>query len=391
MTTAPHSVLIVDDDRFLASVLTRMLKTEGVATVFSAADGVAALAVMDAEQPQLVLCDLNMPGMDGLEFVRHLARYPMAPALVLMSGADRRILNTARQLSEAHQLSVVGVLTKPVTAADLRDVLARARPPSSASKSRAVPRLSVQAIEHGIAAGAIRAHYQPKICPRSRTVHGVEALLRWQCPEQGSVPPVAVIPVAEEHGLMDALTLGMLRAVLADCPRLLACKPGLTVAVNVSAENLNNLRFADEVIALVQQAGIDPASLVVEVTESRLIENIAKPAEILTRLRLKGVGVSIDDYGTGASTLQQLQRIPAQELKIDRSFVNGACHDAEALAMLESSVELARRLGLNTVAEGVENAEELALVTRVGCDLVQGYYLQRPLALEPLLDWMAAN
>jgi len=391
MTTAPHSVLIVDDDRFLASVLTRMLKTEGVATVFSAADGVAALAVMDAEQPQLVLCDLNMPGMDGLEFVRHLARYPMAPALVLMSGADRRILNTARQLSEAHQLSVVGVLTKPVTAADLRDVLARARPPSSASKSRAVPRLSVQAIEQGIAAGAIRAHYQPKICPRSRTVHGVEALLRWQCPEQGSVPPVAVIPVAEENGLMDALTLGMLRAVLADCPRLLACKPGLTVAVNVSAENLNNLRFADEVIALVQQAGIDPASLVVEVTESRLIENIAKPAEILTRLRLKGVGVSIDDYGTGASTLQQLQRIPAQELKIDRSFVNGACHDAEALAMLESSVELARRLGLNTVAEGVENAEEFALVTRVGCDLVQGHYLSPTLALEPLLDWMAAN
>jgi len=395
---AMHRVLVVDDDLFLAGMLQRMLKSAGVVDTLHAADGAAALESIASNPPALVLCDLNMPGMDGLEFVRHLAAISPTPALALMSGADRRVLNTARQLAQAHGLNVIGILSKPVAAHDLKDLLSRVVHPQHRGVAKAIASLSIEQVQQGIEAGHVRAHYQPKVRahyqPKIRaqdgTLYGVEALLRWQDPVRGVVPPVAVIPVAESNGLMDSLTLAVFRAVLVDAPRLLAASPGLTIAINVSAENLQNLDFVEQVLSLIHQAGVDPGALMIEVTESRLIENITRPAEILTRLRLKGIGLSVDDYGTGASTLQQLQRIPATELKIDRVFVNGATHDPEALAMLESSVDLARRLGLVTVAEGVESEEEMEIVRRVGCDLVQGYYVQRPVSADALLDWISA-
>jgi len=154
-------------------------------------------------------------------------------------------------------------------------------------------------------------------------------------------------------------------------------------------DNLNRLDLPEYIVERAHHAGINPHHVVLEVTESRLMEDVVKPLEILTRLRLKGLELSIDDFGTGHSSMEQLKRISFTELKIDRAFVNGATHDKTARSILESSVTLAKALGMTTVAEGVEDQEDWDIVASLGVDLIQGYFVCRPLPGPDLQDWLS--
>ena len=161
------------------------------------------------------------------------------------------------------------------------------------------------------------------------------------------------------------------------------------ISVNVSVKDLNRFDFPDFVVDSAAAQGVDSSAVMLEVTESRLMADIVGPLEILTRLRMKGVGLSIDDYGTGASTMQQLKRIPFTELKIDREFVFGAVEDAELRAFLASSITLGKDLGLSVVAEGVETEGEWDLMAEHGVDIVQGYFVAKPMPADELGDWLA--
>jgi len=197
------------------------------------------------------------------------------------------------------------------------------------------------------------------------------------------------VPVAEECGLINEITEAVIHKALAQCGIWRAEGYDFKVAINVSMQDLNRYEFPEFVIGTAEAEGVDPSSIMLEVTESRLMEDIVKPLEILTRLRMKGVGLSIDDYGTGASSMQQLRRIPFTELKIDREFVAGAPQDAAARAMLVSSVSLGKDLQLPVVAEGVEDEDEWALVASLGVDIVQGYYIAKPMDAQGIENWVA--
>ncbi len=284
--------------------------------------------------------------------------------------------------------ALAGALAKPIKKGPLAKLLEKVGVGENGRSGFTFERLTPDEIRKGLKDGAVRLVYQPKVAVAERVMVGVEALVRWQDPERGLMGPGALIPVDEESGLINDLTEAIFKAAMAQSGAWLAEGLDFKVSVNVSVENLDQFGFPDFVVDTAAAEGVSPSLVMLEVTESRIMADVLKPLEILTRLRMKGVGLSIDDYGTGASSMQQLKRIPFTELKIDREFVAGAPVDDEARAMLVSSVGLGKDLGLTVVAEGVETQAEWDLIAALGVDVVQGYFVAKPMPGEDIEAWI---
>ncbi|MBI4990307.1 MAG: EAL domain-containing response regulator [Rhodocyclales bacterium] len=382
--------LIVDDEPFALKLLERQLANLGFEDVIACEQGHDALAVLEdgKETIGLIFCDLQMPRMDGVEFVRHLARLGYAGGLVLVSGEDERIIQTVEKLAHAHRLKVLGVLHKPVLPERLRQVLEKhltraAKTPRTARKT-----YELDELWRAIAEGELINYYQPKVDIASGAVSGVETLVRWRHPQDGLVFPDQFISLAEEHGLIDDMTRVVLAASLRQARAWRDLGYFLHVAVNVSMDNLAALEFPDFVAREVRKVDLPLTSLVLEVTESRLMKDPVAAMDILSRLRLKRIGLSIDDFGTGHSSLAQLRDIPFDELKIDQSFVHGASRDASLRAIFEASLAMAQQLGMKTVAEGVEDRDDWDFLRLTGCDLAQGYFIAKPMPGADIAGWM---
>jgi EAL domain-containing protein (putative c-di-GMP-specific phosphodiesterase class I)/ActR/RegA family two-component response regulator len=384
-------VLVADDNPFIVGLLVRYLKRLGTATPIEACDGRHALDIVGSTAVDIVLCDLDMPGMDGFEFLRHLAEQKAPPAVVIFSGQDRSIVNSAVQLGRAHGLRMLGSLSKPFTLPSLKALLQQADVCAGAFSGLSFQPLTPDAIRHGLANDAVELAYQPKVTTRDCQVTGVEALLRWRDGDGDLMSPAAVIPIAEQCGLINRLTDMVIGKAMAQHGAWLAEGHHFSMAINVSLLDLDRYDFPEFVLDSARSVGAAPSSIVLEVTESQVMADIARPLEILSRLRLKGVGVAIDDYGTGASALQRLKRIPFTELKIDREFVAGAPEDKATRTMLAAIVRLAKGLRLGLVAEGVETESEWQLVAALGVDAVQGYYVARPMPASDLSGWLARS
>ncbi|MDP1647810.1 MAG: EAL domain-containing response regulator [Rubrivivax sp.] len=386
------NTLLIDDDPLALKLLTRQLGRVGCVGVLHCERAEEAMTLLKArsEAIGLVFCDLQMPDIDGVEFVRHLAGIGYSGSLVLVSGEDGRILKAVAKLAQAHRIHVLGMLQKPIKNEQLSEVLA------SHAARKAVPRRAAQGafepadLERAIAGDELIIHYQPKVALASGALIGVESLVRWNHPQAGLVYPDRFITLAEDHGLIDALTVAVLAAALRQSRRWRDAGLDLQVAVNVSMDNLAALDLPDSVAQLASEIGVEPSRLVLEVTESRLMRDVRAPLDVLTRLRLKGVSLSIDDFGTGHSSLAQLRDIPFDELKLDRSFVHGAAGDTSLGAIIEATLAMARQLGMKTVAEGVEDQADLDYLRAHGCDVAQGYFIARPMPGADLVGWRVA-
>jgi diguanylate cyclase len=250
---------------------------------------------------------------------------------------------------------------------------------------------AVAQLRRAIDEGELTLHYQPKLSLATGRVDSVEALVRWQHPERGLLFPDAFIELAESAGLMAALTSRVLDTALAQRRDWSDRGRELVVSVNVSPSNLVDERFPDEVAGLLVRHGVPATSLVLEVTESLLMADRERAVRVLAGLREAGVGVSIDDYGTGYSSLAYLATLPVTELKLDRTFVRGMTGSARSAAIVTSTLQLAHALGLVFVAEGVEDPATVAALADLGCDVVQGYHLSPALPPERLERWLAAR
>jgi diguanylate cyclase (GGDEF)-like protein len=247
---------------------------------------------------------------------------------------------------------------------------------------------AVEQLRRGITGGELVLHYQPKLALASGVVDGVEALVRWQHPTRGLLYPDAFIDLAESAGLMSGLTSAVVEMALAQCRRWADDGCALTVSVNVSPSNLVDDDFPDEVAALLRRFDLAAGMLVLEVTESILMEDRERAVRVLSRLRDAGVGVSIDDYGTGYSSLAYLAALPVTELKLDRVFVAAMTGSSRAASIVTSTLQLAHALDLVLVAEGAEDQATVDALTTLGCDVVQGYHLSKPLPPEQLRTWL---
>lgn len=377
MTT---TLLVVDDEPEICAFIGDVAEEMGF-DVAVATDADQFWSAYFAVSPDVIVLDLKMPEVDGIELLRVLGHEGCGAHILLASGTDSRILDSARRLGATHGLKMLGVLRKPIAVADLKDMLARTLKREEA--------IAEQALRQALAEDRIIVHFQPKAdlaSDRNWRIVACEALARWDHPELGLLGPETFVPMAEEANLIQPLTDRVLRQSIAELARWQAEGLSLSAAVNLSPRLLNDVDLPDRCHEICQSAGIEPSRMVLEITESAAMKDVAASMDILTRLRLKDFGLSLDDFGTGYSSLAQLHRLPFNEMKIDKSFVIESDEDAEAAKIVRSIAGLAHNLGLSLCAEGVETEQALALVCDVGCRSAQGFLIGRPM---PATEFLA--
>ena len=393
------SVLVVEDHDFQRRMLVRLLADLGVAAVAEAADGEDALERLRAGsvRADIVLTDLDMPRMDGIELIRHVAEQHLAQAVVIASGLEPALLHSVEQMARAYGLQVLGNVEKPLGRERLANLLRsylklpavnREKP---AGDPQEIPEVSAEAVRRALDEGELSVAYQPQLDFASGRLSGCEALVRWQrVGEAHPILPKAFIDVIEREGWTQSLTDTVLQQAARQCAAWEAQGFNLGMSVNVSVLNLADIATADRYADIVRAAGAEPRQLTLEVTESRVMAEARQALNVLTRLRLKGFGLAIDDFGTGFSSMQQISNVPFTELKIDGGFVQNCDRDARRRSIVESSLDLARRLKLKTVAEGIESRSEWNVLKGSGCERAQGWFIARAMPPVEFMDWAAS-
>ena len=384
-------LIVVEDHDFQRQVALSFLAQLGVSQVIEAADGREALDKIRASSwpVDVVLCDLDMPGMDGVQFIRHLAEDQLVNSIILQSGLEAQLIASVEGMARAHGLTVLGTIEKPITAQKLYNLLSKFKPGAMPRKV-VPPAISAEDVQRGLENNEFVAYYQPKVEFATLKLAGVEGLARWRHPDKGLLMPASFIEVAERNGLIDMLTVRMLEIGFTQHKAWAERGFVTPVALNLSLGYLGQPNVADVINGLAARIGISSKLVTLEVTESLVATSLTHVLENLARLRMRGFGISIDDYGTGFSSMQQLSRIPFTELKIDQSFVTGATNRPNLRVILESSLQLAHKLGLRAVAEGIEKDEEWALLKSLNCDVAQGYFIARPMPGDAIPDWNAS-
>lgn len=243
-------------------------------------------------------------------------------------------------------------------------------------------------LRRALDAGELRLHYQPKVNMESRSVSSVEALVRWRHPVRGLLMPAAFIPFAERAGLIGKVTLWVIDEAVRQCREWADQGHFLTVAINISQSSLLDPSVSSALVAAIEAYDVPASAIEVEITESALTADLDGAAEALTALHAHWVRISIDDYGTGYSSIAHLRALPVQCIKIDRSYVAGMLEDPASTSIVRSTLDLAHELGLQVVAEGVETQVEYEALLAIGCDVAQGYYCARPMPGESIVEWM---
>jgi len=387
MTSSQNRVLIVDDDPRICRIIKRVANKLGVES-FTIDDSALFESAYLEYEPNIILMDLQMPKLDGIELLRKLAGQNSSSAIVLVSGMDKSVLETTEDLGKSLGLNMAGVLVKPIDIDKLNEILETQFDPIKQLGARAVE-VTTDELINAIERNELVVYYQPQIHLPSGKVIGAEALVRWQHPEHGLLFPDSFIPLAEKSNeVISSLTYAVLETALQDD---MVCKENgfeLNLSINLSAKLLSDLNFPDRVEELLNTYGFNPNRLLLEVTESGAMEDPTLTMDILTRLRLKNIRLSLDDFGTGFSSLVQLYRMPFTEIKVDKSFVMKAMTDEEAAAIVRITIDLGHSLGLDVVAEGIEDQETYEWLKELGCDIGQGYFINRPIDIIQFTSWM---
>jgi EAL domain-containing protein (putative c-di-GMP-specific phosphodiesterase class I) len=373
-------LLVVDDDRAVAAILAETGEKAGMraAVVHSYAEFRRTYATAE---PDVIALDLVMPDADGVEVLNFLNESGCSAEILLVSGSDTRTMDSIRRLGNSMDLKTRAWLQKPVEPAELEAEFRKA-----AAACRPVIE---EELVNGMSDGGIIPYFQPKVSLTDGSICGFEALVRWQHPTRGLLLPGSIVPLAEQGNLILDMTDAVFKDVVDHSKSWIDAGFSVPVSVNLSVDCLRDPSLPDRFAHHADAHGVDRTLLTFEVTENQNFDSLASAASVLTRLRLKGFGLSMDDYGTGFSTLVQLVRLPFGELKIDRAFVSEIGERNEARIIVESTAAMAHSMGLSVCAEGVETHDALELVRRTGCDSVQGFLVAKPMPAERVLPFLS--
>lgn len=384
-------LLVLDDERDVGATICMMARNAGYETDYTDRIDVF-MERLETVPPTHVAIDLQLGDGDGIDVIHRLAVLGCRAGLIIVSGLGGRILESAARAAVENGLRLTGTLAKPFSYAELKSLLiaAESQAPENSGlpADRSVRSVSEAELGEALAAEAFIAHYQPKISLATGELVGFECLARWQADEPGAVAPDVFIRCAEQTGQIHELTRQVYRSALAWRPPCARGKP-LKYALNLSPLNLADESFPRWLFDECEAQGIAPSQVILEITETASLNNPLVLLENLTQFRIRGFELSIDDFGVGYSSMVQLARLPFSELKIDRMFVKGLAASEESMKIVTAVIGLGHSLGLNVVAEGVEDSTALELLARAGCNQAQGYFIAKPMSHRAAALWQA--
>lgn len=368
--SARNVLLVVDDDSELLALIAEIGKRCGYAVVTADSSAAFRQAVATA-QPSLVLLDLQMADMDGVEGLRHLAAASAKADVLLMSGMDNKVLATARQFGVSLGLRMVDALQKPVRMQQLETLLNK-------HSGESAP-LTGDDFRRALAEYELVLHYQPILhrIDHIWTVGTVETLVRWQHPQRGLLYPGQFLPLVERENLMIELTDYVMTEALRQVGHWHARGLNLGLAVNLAARSVGDLNFPDRLSQVLREYGVPPACLCFEVTEAASVGDQDLVMDSFARLRVRGVELALDDFGVGTSSLTQLYKMPYSSIKIDHALIAEMGTSQQARTVVSALIDLGHKLSLNVCAEGIETQTAFERLDRMGCDRLQGDFISK--------------
>jgi EAL domain-containing protein (putative c-di-GMP-specific phosphodiesterase class I) len=392
MDIAHLHFLVADGVQRQRQALVEMLGHLGASRFTEVPDGQTALRSFQSGIVPAVnigIIELSLPGMDGLELMRHLADQRCGAGIIVIGAQSASVLFSVETMAQAYGINILGTIAHPASAAKLEALIANYVAPEEAPAALpARPVFTFAQVGLGLQARQFEPYFQPKIELETGQVKGLEMFARWIHPEHGDLGPAAFIEALEANGRVDFLDWSMIEKSVAACRTLHDQGIPISISINVAPPTLAQPSFMAQIGACLARHRILPDYITFEMTESAVLTTDPHFLERLLRLRMQGFGLAIDDYGTGRSNLQLLARIPFSELKIDRSFVDGASKRRALGTVLSSCLGLARSLDRPSVAVGVETKEDWDFLQRLGCTYAQGYYIAKPMPVEAFPAWL---
>jgi EAL domain-containing protein (putative c-di-GMP-specific phosphodiesterase class I) len=364
-----NRLLVMDDDADVGAFFGQVGEDLGFDVRVLAEPTLFGQTVLEF-RPTVILLDLQMPGRDGIELLRELATLECRPKVLIASGLDSRVLTTASELGMSMGVDIAGAFCKPIALDELEVLLVRLK-----SQLKVV---TVNHLRQAIEQGQLVVHYLPKATLKSPgrwIIEGAEALVRWEHPEYGMLYPRDFIGLAEESGLIMEVTDFVFRAAMEQARVWFANGLYMELGVNLSAQFLGDLHFPDRLLTLIRENNLDPSMITIELTETAAMQDPAVALDILARLRVKNINLCLDDFGTGASSLTHLYKMPFSEVKLDNQFTNDMRLREDARALVEGLIYLAHKLKMRACAEGVEDEGTLEMLEAMHCDKVQGHLI----------------
>ena len=383
--------LVAEADNAQRASTVEMLGRLGASRVTDVPDGHMALRTFQAgftPRVHVAIVDLALPGMDGLELIRNLAGFDSGISLIVTGAQPATLLFSVETLAQVYGIDLLGSVSKPVTAAKLKPLIDNYVPPALHQAVDDSPRFSFAEIGSGLQKRQFEPFFQPKIELATGQVKGLEAFARWRHPEHGLLGPAAFIGALEQNSRIDFLDWSMIELSVERCRWFHDQGTPIPISINLAPETLAHPAFLRQITACLGRHRVLPDTITFEMPESSVLNTDPNFIERLVRLRMMGFGLAIDDYGTGRSNLQLLARIPFTELKIDRSFVDGASKRRPLGTVLRSCLGLAHSLDRMSVAVGVETRQDWDFLQGLGCTYAQGYHIANPMEAQAFPGWL---
>ncbi len=391
MNNAHLHFLVAEGDADLRASLCDMLTGLGASQITQVADGHSALrCFQDTYSPpiHIAIVDITIPGLDGIELIRSLAEMNCRARVIVVGSLEKNLLFTIETMAQAYGLELLGTLARPVQLPALQELLGNYRPPSVPSTDSPRRRFTFAEVAQALQARQFEPYFQPRVALETGHIKGLEAFARWIHPEYGVLGPGAFLDALEQNDRIDFLDWSMIERSVECCRMFQDQGLPVEISLNVAPETLAHPAFLQQISTCVERHQVAPMYLTFEMPESSVLTSDPSFLERLLRLRMIGYGLAIDDYGTGRSNLQLLARVPFTELKIDRTFVDGASRSRALGTVLSSCLGLAKSLDRESCAVGVETRQDWDFLQGLGCTYAQGYHIARPMPAAAFPKWV---